>query len=107
MRVRLVVFVVIAAVAAGPGWAGEGNASRGAAYAGAMCASCHSISADKEPSPNTSAPPLRDMTFESGEALEKFFNTTHPSTGRGLKDTQADDILSYVDSLKAQGAKSQ
>jgi mono/diheme cytochrome c family protein len=99
-----VLFPVIAVVAtSAPAWAGEGDASRGAAYANAMCASCHSVSADKATSPNVAAPPFRDVKLASGEALAKLFNTTHPNTARLLKDTQADDILSYIESLNAPG----
>ncbi len=98
--VRVLFPLIVAAVAA-PAWAGEGDVSRGAAYANAMCASCHSISEDKSASPVAAAPPLRDTKVVSGEALAKFFNTTHPSTSRLLKDTQADDIFSFIESLKA------
>lgn len=98
VRVLFPVIVVVATTA--PCWAGEGDASRGAAYASAMCASCHSVSADKTASPNGEAPPFRDTKLASGEALAKFFNSTHPSTSRILKDTQADDLVSYIETLK-------
>lgn len=104
MLVRVLLATAVMAAAAAPSWAGEGDTSRGAAYATAMCASCHSVTAGKETSPNPEAPPLRDTSISSGEALAKFFNTTHPSTGRLLKDTQADDIFSLIESLKPRDA---
>lgn len=104
MLVRVLVATLVMAAAAAPVWAGEGDTSRGAAYATAMCASCHSVTAGKEASPNAAAPPLRDAHITSGEALATFFNTTHPNTGRLLKDTQADDIFSLIQSLKPRDA---
>lgn len=100
--VRVVLPLVVAAFAA-PAWAGGGDAFRGEAYANAMCASCHSVSADKAASPVAAAPPLRETKLASAEALAKLFNTTHPNTSRLLKDTQAEDIFSYIESLKAPG----
>lgn len=95
----LILFWTMAATAA-PGWAGEGDPSRGAVYVTAMCAACHSVSAETASSPNSAARPFREMDLASGEALAKFFNTTHPNTSRLLKETQAEDIFSYVESLK-------
>lgn len=100
-----VMFSVIAvASVAAPSWAGEGNAERGAAYSTAMCSSCHSVTADAAASPNVAAKPFRAMTpaDPSGAALVKWFNSTHPNTGRILKDTQAEDIALYIQSLKPQ-----
>jgi mono/diheme cytochrome c family protein len=105
MGVRVLLSMIVAAAATAPCWAGEGDASRGSAYATAMCASCHSVTADKTASPNTEAPPFRDTKLSSAEALAKFFNTTHPNTSRLLKDAQAEDIFSYIATLKAAGGE--
>ncbi|RYZ15218.1 MAG: cytochrome c [Alphaproteobacteria bacterium] len=93
--------LVLATAIAAPVWAGEGDASRGEAYARAMCASCHAVTAGMEASPNPAAPPLRDAKAESGKALATFFNTVHPNTSRLLKDEQAGDIFTYIESLRA------
>ncbi len=100
MFVRLLIPFLTVAVTAAPGWAGEGDPSRGAVYVTAMCASCHSVSAETASSPNSAARPFREMELVSGEALANFFNTSHPNTSRLLKETQAEDIFSYVESLK-------
>ncbi|MFT3723457.1 MAG: c-type cytochrome [Hyphomonadaceae bacterium] len=101
---RPAIFAVIAVAGlASPAWAGEGSAERGGAYSAAMCASCHSVAADQAASPNPDAKPFRTITVSdpSGAELAKWFNTAHPSTGRSLKDSQAEDIALYIQSLKA------
>lgn len=101
MGIRVLLSTIVVAAAAAPCWAGEGDASRGSAYATAMCGSCHSVTADKAASPNAEAPPFRETKLSSAEELVKFFNTTHPNTSRLLKDAQAEDIFSYIATLKA------
>jgi mono/diheme cytochrome c family protein len=101
---RTAVLLLISATGlAAPSWAGEGSAERGGAYSSAMCASCHSVTADAAASPNPAAKPFRAITVTdpSGAELAKWFNTGHPNTGRTLKDTQAEDIALYILGLKS------
>lgn len=101
-------FIAVCAVVA-PAWAGEGDAQRGAAYALAMCSTCHAATADEVASPNPAAKALRSVKLADlpgdgaeGGKLTGWFNTKHPNTGRILKDTQGEDIAAYIASLSKQ-----
>lgn len=102
---------VAAVCAAAPAWAGDGDGDpqRGAAYALAMCSTCHAATADEVASPNPAAKPFRTAKLADlpgqgaeGEKLTGWFNTMHLNTSRILKDTQGEDIAAYVASLAKQ-----
>ena len=106
-NITLSVIAVCAAIA--PAWAGEGDAQRGAAYAVAMCSTCHAATADEAASPNPAAKPFRSMKLANlpgegteAEKLTGWFNTTHPNTTRVLKDAQGDDIAALIAGLSKQ-----
>lgn len=105
MFLRMVLPVVVIAAAMTPAWAGgEGNPDRGAAYAAAMCSSCHSVTVDAAASPGAEAKPFRSITLAdaSGPAFASWLNTKHPNiSGHMIKDTQAEDISALIDRLKS------
>jgi hypothetical protein len=102
---RMVLPVIAIAASIAPAWAGgEGNPDRGAAYSVAMCSSCHSVTADATASPVAEAKPFRSITLAdaSGPAFASWLNTKHPNiSGHIIKDTQAEDISAFIDSLKS------
>jgi mono/diheme cytochrome c family protein len=91
-------------VGAAPAWSeGSGDAFRGKAYAQAMCGSCHSISADDTASANPAAKPfkLARLDNKTGEEFSNWMNTKHPPIQSLINPRQADDILTYVGTLKS------
>jgi mono/diheme cytochrome c family protein len=93
-------FGVIAAPALAEG---SGDAMRGKAYAQGMCSSCHSVEKDGAASPNPSAKPFAAISWEfpTSASFASFLNTKHPPFPISLvNDRQAEDILSYVASLR-------
>lgn len=107
---RILFSVIVVGGLSAPSWAevgtGEGDMQRGSAYATAMCASCHSVTADETPSSNPAAKPFRSVKLAdipgegaAGERLTAWFNTTHLNTTRVLKETQGDDIAAFIASI--------
>jgi len=106
---KITLSVIAVCAAAAPAWAGEGDAQRGAAYAVAMCSTCHAATSDEAASPNPAAKPFRSVKLADlpgegteGAKLTGWFNTKHPNTARILKDTQGEDIATYIASLSQQ-----
>lgn len=105
MRTRLLIIGILAGglATAAPAFAEiEGDAFRGKAYAGAMCASCHALSAEDGASPDPTAPPLRNfkLAATTGEEFVEWFNTKHPQGSSSQpKPAQAQDMLAYMASL--------
>lgn len=101
---KLIVPVIATAALSAPAWAdGEGNAERGAAYAAAMCSSCHAVTADGA-SPNPAAKPFRAVSLAdaTGDGFSTWLNTKHPNiSGHMIKVGQAEDIAALIASLKA------
>ncbi len=108
MKTRSIAVAVIAFAAAGVGGAaaeGDGDAFRGKAYAGAMCGSCHALSAEDGPSADPLAPGFHEfaVSFDTGEHFVEWFNEHHPQVhGPQAKPEQAQDIIAYTASLKAE-----
>jgi cytochrome c553 len=91
-----------------PAWSeGSGDAFRGKAYAQAMCASCHSVTADETASANPAATPFRSvkLDYKTGEEFSAWLNTKHPNISVLINPRQADDIIAHVAALKPAGAK--
>lgn len=104
LRETGIVLFVWAMASAPAGAEGPPDAFRGKAYSQAICASCHSISAENPNSPNSAAKPFATMAIAhpTAEAFATWLNTKHPSLPNNLiKPAQADDIMVYVASLKA------
>ncbi len=93
-------------VGAAPAWSeGSGDAFRGKAYAQAMCGSCHSATADETPSANPAAKPFRlvNLDYKSGDEFSAWLNTKHPVIQTLINPRQADDIMTFVGTLKSAG----
>ena len=103
-KIFLLTFAAISVSASA--WAeGSGNAFRGKAYAGAMCASCHAVEAGDFSSPDPTAAPFQEAVLEAktGEEFLSWFNAEHPQvSGPTPKPDQAADILAHMASLKTE-----
>jgi mono/diheme cytochrome c family protein len=105
-RMRKILLLVGAgmAILTAPAMAeGSGDTLRGKAYAQGMCSSCHAVAADLANSPNPTATPFSDISWEfaSAGSLAAYLNTKHPPFPISLvSERQAEDILAYVTTLR-------
>jgi cytochrome c len=96
---------IILPMTVGQGEAQEiGQASRGLALVGRLCAECHAIGKEDARSPNANAPRFQAIASIPGMtamALSAALNTSHRSMPNILltADEQA-DIIAYISSLK-------
>jgi mono/diheme cytochrome c family protein len=96
---------VVLPITVGQGEAQEiGQASRGLALAGRLCAECHAVQKEYARSPNANAPRFQAIASIPGMtamALSAALNTSHRSMPNILltADEQA-DIIAYISSLK-------
>ena len=103
VKTNILIGAVLIAGAA-PAWSeGSGDAFRGKAYAQAMCGSCHSVSADETPSANPAAKPFRlvKLDYKTGDDFSAWLNTKHPVIQTLINPRQADDIMTFVGTLRS------
>lgn len=94
-----------ALLASGVGHAATlGDPNAGKTYAGAHCASCHSILPGGDSSPVNEATPFQVIADTSGmtrTALIVFLRTPHPTMPNLIvQGDDADNLISYILSLK-------
>lgn len=82
----------------------QGDVSHGQTYAAQVCAECHAIGRDSEPSPNLSAAPFADITMRpemTSMALSVWLQSEHESMPHIVpKAEELNDLLAYMMSLK-------
>lgn len=107
MKLKLVMLAALGGFvgASAPAFAEiDGNAFRGKAYAGSMCAACHALSADEAASADPTAPAFGTFVIEAktGDDFIEWFNAEHPQVHTPQpKPEQAQDILAYIETLPA------
>jgi mono/diheme cytochrome c family protein len=86
--------------------ADEPDAFRGKIYAQQLCAGCHAIKADEQPSPLAAAPPflkVAKIDAHTPESFADWLGTAHPIiNGVAVKPAVAGDILAYIRGLVAE-----
>lgn len=83
---------------------GLGDASRGRAYAEAVCASCHSVVGAGAASPNPLAPPFAEIANAPGMtqlALDVWLHSPHPNMPHFMVDEpHIEDLSAYLATLR-------
>ncbi|MEZ5938410.1 MAG: hypothetical protein R3C52_09330 [Hyphomonadaceae bacterium] len=101
----LALFALGAGSQLAPALAEEGDAFRGGAYSGAMCAACHAVAEDASVSMDPAATPFNDIeiVWADAAAFTQWINTKHPLIpGKVLTEAQCADILAYIRSIAPQ-----
>jgi len=86
--------------------ADEPDALRGKMYAQQLCAGCHAIGTEEQPSPLAAAPPflkVAKINAHTAESFADWLGTAHPViNGVAVKPPVAGDILAYIRGLVAE-----
>jgi tetratricopeptide (TPR) repeat protein len=81
-----------------------GDARRGLSYAREVCAECHNVLGSDAPSPNSDAPPFKEIANTPGmsvTALTVWSRMSHPTMPNLIiEPNDMDDLIAYILSLK-------
>jgi mono/diheme cytochrome c family protein len=81
-----------------------GDARRGLKYAQRVCSECHNVGQNYAPSPNSKAPPFKQIANTPGmsvTALTVWSRTSHPfMPNLIIEPDDMDDLIAYILSLK-------
>jgi cytochrome c2 len=81
-----------------------GDARKGLNYARRVCAACHNVQRSDAKSPNSKAPPFKQIADTPGmsvTALTVWSRTTHPTMpSLIIEPNDMDDLIAYIPSLR-------
>ena len=81
-----------------------GDARKGLDYAQKVCSACHNVQLSDSPSPNSMAPPFKQIANTQGmsvTALTVWSRTSHPTMPNLIIEPRdMDDLIAYILSLK-------
>lgn len=81
-----------------------GDARKGLDYAQKVCSACHNVQQSDSASPNSMAPPFKQIASTPGmsvTALSVWSRTSHPTMPNlFIEPSDMDDLIAYILSLK-------